>query len=171
MKRWLPFILPFTAVLLGGLLVFAAKTWLFGRTPPAEVPWVPFDELDVSHEYVRTSGMAHYGVVMEQFAPGNLLRPEERYWLYPLTEPYNTTEGVVRVMVRSEIPPEELVTYELMTVEGWLSRATPQTVSYDVEVTLGRMSNYYFSDQMLFLEAVHIQEGLDPRARAEAPTE
>ena len=168
MKRWLPFILPFSAVLLGGLLVFVAKAWLFGRTPPAEVPWVPYAELDVNSEYVRTSGMAHYGVVVEQFAPGNLLRPEERFWLYPLTEPYDTAEGVVRVMVKSEVPPEELVTYELMTVEGWLSRATPHTVSYDVEVSMGQVSDYYFSDQMLLLEAVTVEPGLDPRAEPDS---
>lgn len=166
MKRWLPFILPFSAVVLGGALVFLVKGWLFGRTPPAQAPWVPLAELDLTVPYVRTSGMAHYGVVMEQFAPGNLLRPEQHYWLFPLTEPYDTTQGVVRVLVRSEVPPEELVTYELMTIEGWVTRATPETVPYDIEIELGRRSNYFFAEPLVFIEAVVQEEGLDSRAQA-----
>ncbi|MFT6143165.1 MAG: hypothetical protein ACJAZO_000510 [Myxococcota bacterium] len=166
MKHYLPFILPFSAVLLGAGLVFAIQGWLFSRTPPEEVPWVPFAELDASRGYVRTSGMGHYGVVMEQTAPGNLVRKEEHYWLYPLSEPYDTEQGPVRVMVRSEVPPEDLVTYELMTVEGWISRSTPDSVPYEVEIAMGRRSNYYFGDQMLFLDAVVVESGLDPRVEA-----
>jgi hypothetical protein len=69
-------------------------------------------------------------------------------------------------MVRSDVPPEALVTYELMTVEGWISRSTPDTIPYEVEIEMGRRSNYYFGDQMLFLDAVVVESGLDSRVEA-----
>jgi hypothetical protein len=112
--------------------------------------------------------MAHYGVVVEQTRPGNLARAEEKRWLYPLMAPYDAEQGMVRVLVSSPVRPEDLVAYELMTVEGWLSRATPEKVPYDVEIKLGRTSDYYFADQMLLLEAHVVEEGLDPRAEPSA---
>lgn len=168
MKRYLPFILPFTAVVLGGLVVMAIMSLAGRRTPPTEVPWVPFDQLDITQPYVRTSGMAHYGVVTERIVPGNLIRAQDNSWLFPLTAPYDTEQGAIQVMVKSPVPPEDLVTYELMTVEGWLSRATPEEVPFEIEVKMSRSSGYYFADEMMLLDVVVQEEGLDSRAEGAA---
>jgi len=169
MKRWLPFLGPFVAVFLGGVIAMVALKGCGGRTPPADVPWVAWADLDAETPYVRTSGTAHYGVVVTQHVPGNLIRDAETTYLYPLMAPGDVTERRVRVFVRSHQAPEELVSFEGMAVEGWLSRATPDLAGYDVEVALGRTSEYFFADDMLFLDAVVVEEGLDDRATLVVP--
>lgn len=163
MKRWLPFVVPFVMVLVGGLL----GLWLLGavgsRTPPEDVPFVEWLELDPSAEYVRTSGMAHYGAVVTSVVPGNLVRDIETMYLFPLMAPYDAEERQIRVMVRTNVEPERFVTYELMTVEGWLSRLTPDKVPYNVEVQLGRSTDYYYAEDIMLLDVVVLEEGLDER--------
>lgn len=160
MRRWLPFVLPFVLVLGVGLALFAR-----GDTEPTSFTWRTLDALDLSVPHVRVSGMAHYPVVVEQHVPGNLFRDPQDLYLFPLFPAYDTEGRRIEVLVRTTRKPDPFVSYELMTIEGTLSRPTPDTVPFDTEILLGERSDYHFADDMLVLTPVHVEVGLDPRAR------
>jgi len=66
---------------------------------------------------------------------------------------------------RTQRPPEHLVSYELMTVEGRIERPTVNKVPFDTEILLGKGTDYFFADDLLLIEPWVIESGLDPRDR------
>lgn len=165
MRRWIAFLVPFlVVVLLGTALVGWNRGWL-GEGDPGEPVFTTFENLDRSAKAVRISGMAHYSAVVEQHVPGNLFHRAETFYLFGLFPPYDTESRMIEVLVRTTRKPEDLVSFELMTVEGRLSRPTLGKVPMDTEVILAKRSDYYFADDMLLLEPWSIEVGLDPRVK------
>lgn len=168
MRRWLPFAILFAAVFVAGSVgVAVARGWIGGEQR-GEPVYTAIDDLDPTVPYVRVSGMAHYTAVVEQHVPGTLFHDPQDYYLYALFPPYDTESRAITVLVRTDREPEDLVSYELMTLEGRVSKPTLDEVPFDTEIILGKQTDYYFSDHLLLIEPWLIEEGLDPRA-APAP--
>jgi len=164
-RRWIAFLVPFAVVvLLGTALVGWNRGWL-GASDPGEAVFVTFEDLHSGPKAVRISGMAHYSAVVEQHVPGNLFHRPETYYLFGLFPPYDTESRMIEVLVRTPREPEDLVSFELMTVEGRLSRPALDKVPLDTEVILAKRSDYYFADDMLLLEPWSVEVGLDPRVK------
>ncbi len=166
MRRALVFIVPFTAVLLLGLTALGASQGWMQEEVRGEATYIAFDALGDAPDVVRVSGMAHYTSVVTQQVPGGLLREPQTWYLFGLFAPYDTEGRNIRLLVRTQRPPEHLVSFELMTIEGRLQRPTLHNVPFDTEILLGKgSSGYFFADDMLLVEPWHIESGLDPRAR------
>ena len=150
MRRFLPFAIPFGAIVAAGIGAYL----LVGRGPGpcASHVQVPLDALDPEVEpCVTTSGQAHYGAVIRQTHPGGLLAEERRRYLFPLLPQGQVDEREVRVLVLTEREPERLVAYEAMQVSGRVVRATPDRVPYSAEIQLGEAGGYFFTDDMVVL--------------------
>ncbi len=119
--------------------------------PPIPVKWQEADLVNLPR-MVTIDGMAHYTATVHQDVPGNLIRKPKEYWLYGFFAPYDTDGRAIRLMVRTDREPEDLVSYELVRITGLLSRATPDKVPYQAEVMFGKESDYFFTDEMLLLE-------------------
>jgi len=154
-RRWLPFLVPFLVVFGAGSLYYTlTETELFQSDCTYED--VELDELGLHHRCVRVDGMAHYTAVVKQQAPATLFRPAATWYLFAFFPPYDTSSRAIRVLARSTQEPEDLVSYELMRVEGRVERVTPERVPYETEVILGEQSEYFFSDDMLLLVVDHV---------------
>ena len=148
MQRWLPFLVPFAAIVGAG----AVLAWL-GRSAPACEGYRSVDLSDVVLEdgCIQLRGQAHYSVVVRQTVPGNLLREEQTHFLFPLFPEHDTTDRAVRVLVRTTREPESLVSYETMQVSGRLQPVTSDEVPPGTEVDIGKRSDYFFTDSMVLL--------------------
>jgi hypothetical protein len=149
-KRFVVFLVPFAAIVTIGI---AAKVITSGeaikRGTPVDMDWGDLGE-DVP--FVRVRGTAHYPVVIRQRVPGNLLVEERELFLFPLFDASDTSGRGIRVLVRTEREPDNLVSFETMTLEGYVSVPTPENVPFETEIALGKRSDYFFTDGMLLLE-------------------
>jgi len=170
-RRWIAFLVPFAVVVLLGTAVVGWNRGWVGDTARGEPVFTTFEDLDSGVRAVRISGMAHYSVVVEQHAPGNLFHTPKTYYLFGLFPPYDTASRMISVLVRTTREPEDLVSFELMTIEGRLSRPALDKVPFDTEVILGKRSDYYFAEDMLLLEPWTVEEGLDPRVKPQQEPE
>jgi len=161
MRRLFQFFIP---TLVAVTLAVGLRLWLHAAPtvsgPVLEVAWEDLDTIDTP-ALVRVPGMAHYTATVHQRVPGNLFRDAKEYWLYGYFAPYDTESRGMRVLVRSPVKPESLVSYELVTITGVLTRATPDKVSWETEVMFGRQSDYFFTDDMLLLEPLPVEPSPD----------
>ena len=150
MKRWLPFLLPFGAIVAAGA---GAKAWsvVMTEAPCGSFTEVTLDELHPDSGCVRVDGQAHYEVVVRQTVPGNLLRDSETLFLFPLFSEGDTSERAVRILVRTEREPEDLISFETMTVAGRVELVTADKVPFGTEIEIGKRSDYFFTHDMLLL--------------------
>lgn len=165
----IPFVLVFSVG--GGIIYVKDSGWL---DPPCHPVDVDIDDIDLLAPCVRVAGMAHYGTVVRMDTPANLFHEEKVHYLYPLFPPYDTESRAVNLLIRSPFPPENLVNYELMVAEGRLLPYPSDLVPWDVEIRLGKTSDYFFQDGMLILDlhAVHpYPQEEDPEGRQEEPEE
>ena len=150
MKRYLPFLVPFVLIVVVGVGV---KFWVSrAELIPQPVVDTDFANLDPRVSNVRIRGMAHYPVVIRQTVPGNLFTSEKTYYLFPLFPEHDTSDRAIRVMMRTVRPPEDLVSYEIMTVEGRISAPDHYKLPFSTEIAIGQRSDYFFTDQMVLLE-------------------
>jgi hypothetical protein len=150
-------LLPVAAVAVAAGGTVLIKSMSERDVPPAsEARVVPLDELDVADGYVRVKGMAHYQSVITQKVPSNLLHDEATWYVYGFFPVHDSDNRAVRVLVRSQRKPEALVSYEVMEVEGWVGPPVPNKIPPSTETMLSNRSEYYFSDDMLLLEATRI---------------
>ncbi|MFT4624504.1 MAG: hypothetical protein ACI8PZ_003163 [Myxococcota bacterium] len=156
MNRYLVFFVPFVSIVTVGV---GGRIWLDlnAGIPRGEVVDTELAELDLAEPFVRVSGMAHYPVVIKQTVPGTLITADQTVWLWPLFEPHDTSSRGIRILVRAARPPESLVSFEYMTLEGHLSPVTPEKVPFSTEIELGKRTEYWFTDDMLLLEAWRIE--------------
>lgn len=147
--------LKYFAVILVVAIATIGTLWLLNRPRPAGTPVeIAFgDAHEHVGDYVRITGMAHYAAVVRQDVPGTWVQDPKTLWLWGFFEAFDTEGRAITMVVRSPEKPEHLVHYELMTVEGWLERSTPEKVPFEAEVILGKNSDYFFTDDMLLLEA------------------
>ncbi len=155
MRRWLPFLLPFVGVLAGGLGAYAYtfRETLFSR-PCSEGVAVAWQDLDLAkHRCVTVRGTAHYTALIKQHQPGNLLRDPKDLYLYGFFAPLDHADRAIKVLVRTDRKPDDLVQFETMTLTGELKLVAPEHgVPFDIEVILGRDTDYFFVDGALLLE-------------------
>lgn len=165
MNKALPFVVPFVAIVaVGG----AAALWAGGPEPRGEPVETPLYEADPEQPFVRVRGTAHYPVVIQQLQPGNLFTPDRTYYLFPLFPEGDVTDREVRVLVRTERPPERLVSYEVMALEGRVVFPTEDKVPYQTEIEMGKRSDYFFSDSMILIEPWRVEvEGEETWERAD----
>ena len=143
-----------------GLAVYAIETGAL-RDLAGDPTYVdePLEDLDPADGWVRTGGMAHYPVVVTQTLPGSIFREEQTRYLFALMQPHDTETRAIRVLVRTERKPDPIVTYEYMTVRGWVGLARADQVPFGTEDIFGRRG-YYFADELLVIEADAVEEGL-----------
>ncbi|MBN2797900.1 MAG: hypothetical protein JXX28_02020 [Deltaproteobacteria bacterium] len=154
-QLWLSFGIPFLVVFVLAAGVIAARDLdLFA--PVCEPVPVEFKDLDVTTPCVRVRGMAHYGATIAQHYPGNLLHSSHDEWLFPLFQAHDAKGRAVRVMVRSRVQPEARVSYEFMEIEGRITSLSPDVIPYQVEVQMGKTSDYFLTDDTLILEAITV---------------
>ena len=148
MPRIFWFMVPAAVVLAVGL------AWVLTRqvTPPCE-DFVDANlaKLSLEQGCVRVTAQAHYQVVIKQKIPGNLLEPDRELYLFPLFEEHQTDDRAIRLLVRTERPPDRLVSFESMTVSGRLLPVTYDEVPAGTEVQIGKRADYFFEDGMLLL--------------------
>jgi isocitrate dehydrogenase kinase/phosphatase len=65
----------------------------------------------------------------------------------------------IRVLVRADLRPEDMVSFQFMTVEGHVALPTADKVRYSTEIELGTRTPYLFTDDMVLLEAWRIESG------------
>lgn len=154
MKRWWPFVVPFVALVAAGV---ALKVW--SGVEPRCAGFTPQTFAELGDEAcVRVEGLAHHGVAIAQRVPGDLLREEEHWTLFPLFPRGDTSDRAIRVLVRTQRPPDRLLDYEEMVVEGRLHVPTIETVPYGTEDQVGKRG-YFFADGLLVLTPDRIETG------------
>ena len=79
--------------------------------------------------------------------------------MFPLFADHQTAERAIRVLVLTERPPEDLVSFETMTISGRLLPVTTAEVPLGTEVQIGQRSDYFFTDEMLLLVPEEVRSG------------
>ncbi|MCB9682813.1 MAG: hypothetical protein H6733_15205 [Alphaproteobacteria bacterium] len=148
MRRWLWFVVPFALVIAGG----AVAGWVLVRGDDG--PCLPvdgsFDDLRAG-TCVTLRGTAHYDSVVSQSTPDTLFAPATTWYLYGFFPVNETQDKAIRVLVRTRRPPERLVAFETMTVQGRLAIPTRALLPPDTETVLSKRTPYFFDDAVLVL--------------------
>lgn len=160
MRRWLYFLVPFALVSTVGIAV-TVYVWVVGW-PCDDYSPVDFFDLDPRTRCVTVRGSAHYEVVLDTKIPGNGFFGDQHYYVFGLFPAGNTQEREIRVLVRTARPPERLVSFEEMEIDGRLLPMDYRKIPFDAETQLGRRSNYYFSDRVYLLEPDRIRVSGEP---------
>ena len=107
---------------------------------------VAISEITRDHRGVRVHGTAHYGVqVRQQTADG-----EQAWTLFPLFEKGDVEGRQIRVMIRTTREPDQLYSYEELTVEG-LARPPGRLVPSNTQESLLKMG-YDFAEGFVLIE-------------------
>ena len=118
----------------------------FDPTPhPVEVA-----EVTRNHRGVRLAGTAHYEVRLRQ-----RMRGGETYAIFPFMKTGDTMTREIRVLVRTQRMPEDMVTYEDLVVDG-LARPPGRLVSPEIMEQL-EAGGYHFADDFVLVEAFDIR--------------
>ena len=148
MPRWMIAVIP------GAVVLAVGVAWWLTRVsiPPCE----GFEATDLRNVHleqgcVELTAQAHYEIVVKQRIPGNLIDDERQLYLFPLFAEGGTNDRGIRVLVRTERPPEAYVSFETMTVAGRLLPVTGDDVPPGTEVRIGQRSDYFFTDGMMLL--------------------
>lgn len=151
MKGWMWFVVPFTVV---SAVAGAAAIvwWQVSGWPCEEYVVTDFFDLEPTTRCVTTTGLAHYDVVVTQKVAGNGFFADKTYYVYGLFPKGNTEEREVRVLVRTERPPERMVSFEQMTLDGKLLQMDYRKIPFNTERRMGQASTYFFSDRIVLLE-------------------
>ena len=158
----LVFVAGVVALVVGGAGALAFWGLVLGAwerpTPVQVTDWSRIGpELDAIH--VR--GMAHYGGRAVLQDPGTLVREPQTWYVYGLFEPHDVDSREIRVLVRTTVKPEDMVSFEYLELEGWLYEPTKYTVPFYVEELFQQQSDYYFHPEMLVLQPWS-QEAYEP---------
>lgn len=162
MKRVLAFVVPFAVVFGIGVGASAYLDRVSSYGPDGVPTAVAFDEIDGTQRVIEVEGMAHYETVVNQRIPGSIFREEKLYYVYGLFAPYDTKSRAIRVLIRTDREPERMVSYEMMRVTGRISAVSPDKIPFDVEIMLGKQSDYWFHDDIVLLEPTAFAEVPEP---------
>lgn len=154
MKKVLPLYVVLALALLGFFL-WSARLWPFdGHPEPVEVA---FEDLRVEHDAVRVSGTAHYALRVTQDRPGRFGRPDRTWYLFPLFATKDTSGTAIEVMVASPIEPEDMLSFEDVTLEGWaLPKASAMSPRLEEAF---REAGYTFYDDYFVIEVFPPEDG------------
>ena len=116
------------------------------------------DDVHIEQQFVRVEGMAHYGALVKQRVPPRFpWQDEQIFYVFPLFSETDQENRAIRLMVRVDREPEKFVHYEFMTVEGHLALPTEEKLPYSTEISIGKASSYFFTDDLLLLEPWKIE--------------
>ena len=147
MKKLLP-LYGVLALALLGFFLWTARLWPFdGHPEPVDVA---FDELSVELDTVRVSGTAHYNLRMTQDRPGRFGRADLTWHVFPLFAKGDTISRKIEVIVATPHPPDDLATYEDMTVEGWA--LPPAAAMTPASEDLFHEAGYSFTEDYFVIE-------------------
>ena len=147
-KTVIAVLVPFFVVV--GVVV--GLIWWDRGAPPGFDPTphpVAISDVTRDHRGVRLTGTAHYEVRLRQKMQGG-----EVFVLLPLMKICDTMSREIKVLVRTQRTPEDMVTYEDMVVDG-LARPPGRLVSPDVKDKL-EDGGYHFADGFVLVEAFAI---------------
>ncbi len=158
MKRFLPFLLPFFAVLAAGGIVLYLKSdgGVVERGDPVDAT---FSTLSLNQPFVRIKGVAHYGSAITQHIPATLLHDEDTFYVFGFFPEGQESNRGIDVLVRTRYEPEAYVNYEHMTIEGRLSVPTLKKIPASTESYLSKKTPYFMEDEVLVIEAWQIESG------------
>ena len=148
-KALLSVLLPFIIVACGALGYFYWDTGALPGMQPTFHP-VTVDSITAENRGVRIRGTAHYPIQLHQ-----VYEDGTRALVFPITAPGDTMAREVKVLVRAEYEPEELVTYEDLEIDG-LARPAGGRIGPKVIDSL-RGEGYSFSDKVILVEAVAVR--------------
>lgn len=142
---FLTVILPCSFVALVGVSLW---TWERGALPGMrpEAVEVSVSDITKDHRGVRIRGTAHLGVKLKQTAAGS----DTIWWVYPFTEPGQTHERLVKVVVRTTIRPDPVLGFEDRTIEGF-ARPPGRLLPRDAREALER-KGYELDDDIMLVE-------------------
>lgn len=147
---------PFVSVLaLGAVAWWVTQEGGFIEPPP--LTEVSFETLHDGAQRVRLEGMAHYASTITQTVPGGLVSPERHYYVFGFFPKHDAASRAIPVLVRTSRPPERLVSFEVMTVEGRLGPIDTRLIPPSTEAMLSGKSEYWFADEVLLLRAERIE--------------
>jgi len=148
------FVLPFAVVFLLVLIALMAtdpERFFPSRGEPVDVT---FDELlDDPPRFARMKIKAHYDTTVRQDVPAGLMRDEATYYVFGAFPVASDAEKAIPLLVRTQRPPDRIVSFEVMTVEGRLGKIDLRKIPPSTEDVMGDKSPYWFSDDILLLEA------------------
>ncbi|MCB9666099.1 MAG: hypothetical protein H6732_18470 [Alphaproteobacteria bacterium] len=154
MRRWWLAVGGIVLGIVGGTAAFALRAP--APPPPGGFVAQTFEELDPSAVWVRLEGTAHYEARLTQREPASLLAPERTRYVFGFFPVNDTSDREIPVLVRTSRPPERLVSFETMTVEGHLHPITRRDLPPEAETMFGERSGYFFADRVLLLDAVRV---------------
>ena len=134
---------------------------LGGWDRPQPVQVTDWSKISPDLDAIRIRGMAHYGGRAVLQDPGTLVRSPQTWYVYGLFEPHDVDSREIRILVRTTVRPEDMVSFEYLELEGWLYEPTKYTVPFYVEELFQRESNYFFHPEMMVLQPWS-QEAYEP---------
>jgi len=145
---------------LATLVAGGAIAWVVvqRRGPPETFAEVDFEHLDPRDaRWIRLRGMAHYPATLTQRLPETTFAEARTYYVFGFFPENRTGDREIPVLVRTQRPPERLVSYETITIEGRLGPLTERTVPSGSESLLGENAGYFFAEPVWLLEPVRIE--------------
>jgi len=140
---------PFLAVVLGAV----GLVWWDRGAPPGFNPTphpTEVAEVTRNHRGVRLEGTAHYVVRMTQTMKGG-----DNFWIFPLMKRGDTLTRTIHVLVRTPREPEDMVTFEDLTIDG-LVRPPGRLVTPDIRDKF-EDRGYLFEEGFVLLEPFNIE--------------
>jgi hypothetical protein len=154
------FVLPFGAVLgLGALVTVFGDQGALAPEAPAQA--IGFDEVVRSSGRVRVEGMAHYASTITQRVPGGLIAEDRTYYVFGVFPKHDVSSRAIPLLVRTSRPPERLVSFEVMEIEGRLGPIDTRRIPPSTEAVLSGKTEYWFADEvkLLDVERIYSEDG------------
>jgi hypothetical protein len=160
-RGWMAFVVPFVAV-----IAFAGVGWgaaqTVGWSDPGPLHDIAFEELHDGAVHVRLDGMAHYASTITQKMPGSLFTEEQTFYVFGVFPKDDTSSRSIPLLVRTSRPPERMVSFEVMTLEGTLGQIDTRLLPPSTEAMLSARTEYWFADEMkvLTVERIFSEDGV-----------
>ena len=148
-KALISVLVPFLLVAFGAL---GYHYWDTGALPGMQPTFHPVSvaELNAENRGVRIRGTAHYPIRLHQTFEGG-----DRWLVFPLLPPGDTLGREVKVMVRTQHVPDELVTYEDLEIDG-LARPAGSRIGPRL-IDAIKAQGYTFADKVIIVEAMDVR--------------
>lgn len=114
---------------------------------------IEFSEMNDARGPVRVKGTAHYVARVKQTSPATLFSDEKTVVSYGLFEKGDITSKEIHILVRTEVPIPKNTDFAYVALEGILEEPTRLTVPFQMERVIGERSGYFFSPDLLVLQA------------------
>lgn len=141
---------------IGIFLLAIATAWLMRPSglvvDPNPVP-IEFSEIATTRGAVRIKGTAHYVARVMQTSEATVFSDEKTVVSYGLFPKGDITSKEIRVLVRTEVPIPKNTDFAYVALEGTLEEPTRLTVPFQMERVIGERSGYFFSPDLLVLQA------------------